>query len=260
MNKPGNRSSGQAIIRYLCILVDYCALKMLQLTGKRMVKSFDACFLYPAADHIRLKIKFLQHCCAGRKVVHLGFADAPFTEKTLAADTFLHLQLKKVTRELLGVDCDEKAVALYKKTTGDLNVELADIYQLQACAEKFAGAEVFVLGEIIEHLDNPGLALQSIHAVMPDAAALIVTVPSALNFYLLQGALNHVELGHPDHKALYSMNTLSGLLKTSGFVTQDMCYYISGNGEKLSWFQKRFPALGEGIIGVFKKQRSGTGG
>ena len=242
------------------MLMDYCALKMLQLTGRRMVKSFAACFLHPAGAGIRLKIPFLRQRCAGRKVVHLGFADAPFTKKTLAMDTFLHLQLKKVARELLGVDCDKDAVELYKKTTGDLDVEVADIYRLQACAEKLADAEVFVLGEIIEHLDNPGLALKSIYAVMPDPAVLIITVPNALNFYVLQGALNRMEIGHPDHKALYSMNTLSGLLESSGFAVEEMCYYISGNGEKVGWLQKRFPALGEGIIGVCKKQKAGTGG
>jgi len=260
MNKTCNRSFGQAVIRYLCILADYCALKLLRLTGNRVVKSFDACFLYPAVPGIRLKIPFLKQCCAGRNVVHFGFADAPFTEKTLATDTFLHLQLKTVARELLGVDCDEKAVALYKKTTGDTNVEVADIYQLQSCAEKLKDAEVFVLGEIIEHLDNPGLALKSIHAVMPDTAILVVTVPNALNFYVLKGALNDVEIGHPDHKALYSMNTLSGLMKASGFSSREMCCYISGNGETVSWLQKRFPALGEGIIGIFKKQGPDAGG
>ena len=259
MNKTDDRPFGQTLIRHLCILTDYCALKMLQLTGKRVVKTFDACFLYPSGSDIRLKIPFLRQRCAGRKVVHFGFADAPFTEKTLAVDTFLHLQLKKVAWKLLGVDCDEKAVELYKKTTGDLNVEIADIYRLQGCAEKLKDAEVFVLGEIIEHLDNPGLALESIRAVMPDPAVLIITVPNALNFYVLQGTLNHMEIGHPDHKAVYSMNTLSGLLKSAGFTVQDMCYYISGNGEKVGWFQKKFPALGEGIIGVFKKQGSVAG-
>ncbi len=243
---------------YLFSFLDYCAIKILRFTGKALISKFDKEYLQPTKQDIRVhyKIEYLLRQCTGKRVAHFGFVDSPFTEVSVHTDTFLHLQLKKVCNELLGVDYAADAVELYKESTGDMNVVIADIYDLQPQKQKFQNAEIFLLGEILEHLANPGLALKSILDSMPEKAVLIITVPNAFSIGPIKGSLNNVEIVHHDHRSWYSLFTLEVLLKSCGFRMDDACYYVSGKGSRVGFFSKSFPSLSEGIIGVFSKGAS----
>lgn len=239
---------------YSFALLDFCAVKLLQFTGNDLVSRFEKQFLQETGSpRVHYKINFLMRKCAGKKVIHFGFVDSPFTGVSVHGDTFLHLQLRAVCGELLGVDYDSAAVELYKKATGDPNVVAADIYDLEMSRPRFQNAEIFLMGEILEHLANPGLALKSIRDSMPDSAVLLLTVPNAYSFGPLKGSLNGVEIVHHDHKAWYSVFTLQALMKSCGFKTDEMAYYVSGKGDRVGRFSKAFPSLSEGMIGVFSK-------
>ena len=44
--------------------------------------------------------------CAGRRVLHIGAADAPYTREKLEAGSLLHPRIEEVAAEGVGVDVD----------------------------------------------------------------------------------------------------------------------------------------------------------
>ncbi|MBN1308006.1 MAG: hypothetical protein JXA18_08825 [Chitinispirillaceae bacterium] len=233
-------------------------LKMIEYRTEPVLRRDDLSVFFrrfplPAID-IHFKINFLLEYCRNKKVAHFGFVDYPFTKESFRTDVFLHGQLKKVAALLIGLDINAEAVKFYAEQTGDVNVRVADVYALEPHAGQLKECDVFLFGELLEHLDNAGKALQSVAAVMPDTAVLVVTVPNALCLNVFGCALHDVELVHPDHVAWYSPNTLVALGNRHGFTLDYLCFYQCGKGEKIDEMYRKYPYLADGIIGVFRKQ------
>jgi hypothetical protein len=205
---------------------------------------------------VQYKISFLRNYCKNKNVVHFGFADFPYIKQSLHTKDFLHRRLKDVTSLLFGIDYNKDAVKYYQENTGDRNAAWGDIYNLNKHASRLSGYNVFLLGEILEHLDNPGKAVQSIRAIMSENAEIIITVPNAFGLNPFTCAVSSCELVHPDHVAWYSPNTLNSLMCKNGFVLSNMLYYQYGEGETVFKVYKRYPFIADGIIGIYKKSVS----
>ena len=150
------------------------------------------------------RVTWLKEQCAGKSVLHLG-SGGP-----------LHAELRTVAERLIGVDCEPGA---------DYQVDLdwfADELPV------VSGIDVVLLGEVLEHLCNPGFLLRAIAESYP-RVTLLVTVPSAFapQPYLAQG----LETVHGQHVAWYSPQTLAVLLTRCGYVIAAWhCY--NGQGVK----------------------------
>jgi len=99
--------------------------------------------------------------------------------------------------------------------------------------------DVIFLGEILEHLTNPGNVLRMLRGTYPELT-LIVTVPNAFceagRSLLLT---KNVENINKDHVAYYSFHTLKVLGEKCGYAMQGFYWY---NGS---------PKFSEGLIMVF---------
>src|SRR5438874_8964813 len=120
------------------------------------------------------RMTYIVEACRGKQVLHLGCTDWPYTEKKLSTGTLLHVKINAVAASLVGVDADKDGVACFLKMgfpqTYVENVE--NFSQPEICRRTF---EVIVAGEIIEHLENPGLFLRSIQKLMNPTTQLIIT-------------------------------------------------------------------------------------
>ncbi|HUN55811.1 MAG TPA: hypothetical protein VMU29_11705 [Smithella sp.] len=237
-------------------LSDFCAFNILKYTSLSRVMRSESQFKHPYSSSLQIhfKINYLLHYCKGKRVVHFGFVDSPFTGSSVNSKTFLHSRLRKECEELFGIDHDANAVLLYSRVTGDSNVAVGDIYNIDSSIFALQNADIFLLGEILEHLSNPGIALQSIYNSMPESSELIITVPNAFGLSPLRGALKAVEIVHHDHVCWYSIHTLTTLLSRHHFRLKNICYYAAGEGERLGILNRAFPSLSDGIIGIFQKQ------
>jgi 2-polyprenyl-3-methyl-5-hydroxy-6-metoxy-1,4-benzoquinol methylase len=167
------------------------------------------------------RTKFILAKCAGKRVVNFG-----------SASGYLHGDIKAVAASIFGVDKVEPADLLV-----DLDDEFAPLHGLPC-------GEVYVCGEIIEHLANPGMFLKKLRWTMKNEgekdAELIVTVPNALasvlRYHAMRGTLNVNE----DHVAWYCWKTLQTLLSRYGFtIIERACY----EGQ---------PVFSEGLIAVVR--------
>ncbi|HMJ07942.1 MAG TPA: methyltransferase domain-containing protein [Pyrinomonadaceae bacterium] len=211
------------------------------------------------------RVEFIKQICAGKKVLHLGCTNFPYTAESIENNMLLHFELGEIAGELYGFDFDQAGLDLIEKA-GATNVFRADLEKLDEVAldETF---DVIVGGEMIEHLSNPGLFLQGIKRFMrPDTELVLTTINAycAMRFliYGLRGKRGKLEPVHPDHVSYYSYRTLNLVLARHGLDVNEFHFYDIGTEHRPfnRWFYNFFndvcvrvsPQLSDGIIAVAK--------
>ncbi len=209
------------------------------------------------------RTEFIKKACAGKKVLHLGCTNHPFTEQSLENNALLHFEIQAVAADLYGFDYDRQGIEILERA-GAENLYRADLEKLGELDldETF---DVIIAGEMIEHLSNPGLFLRGIKRFMrPDSILIITTINAygALRFviYGLRGKGGRNEPVHPDHVAYYSYKTLSHVLERENIRVKEFLFYDIGkehrpHNRRLFNFindaaVKLSPQLCDGVIAV----------
>ncbi len=181
----------------------------------------------PKRGVIGRKILFRKHL-KGKKVLHIACADWPYTENQMSKGESLHQFMGKIALDLWGTDVVEEGILIMKKH-GAKNVIKSDIYELHLdknlLDKKF---DVIVVSEVLEHLNNPGLALESIKkfilATNPKCEA-IFTVPNRHNFWKnIVYALKKQECGHYDHRCYFTYRTFRTLIEEYDYEVEDFYF------------------------------------
>jgi SAM-dependent methyltransferase len=209
------------------------------------------------------RVEFIKKSCEGKKVLHLGCTNYPYTQDSIDNKMLLHFELDKVAKELYGFDFDQAGLDILAAANGK-NLFRADLEKLEEVrlSDTF---DVIIAGEMIEHLSNPGLFLQGIKRFMnADTNLLITTINAycAMRFliYGLRGKGGKNEPVHPDHVAYYSYRTLSLILERENIEVRKFYFYDIGDEHRPfnRWFYNIYndicvkisPQLSDGIIAV----------
>src|SRR5207245_5348331 len=102
---------------------------------------------------------FILSRCHGARVLHLGCVDSGLLEERLSCANLLHAALSKASRDLWGIDLDAAGLDRLR------NEGFVNLYE--GSAEAIPPAiprgyfDVVLAGELIEHISNPGLLLDS---------------------------------------------------------------------------------------------------
>jgi SAM-dependent methyltransferase len=178
------------------------------------------------------RVDYLREMCRGKKVLHLGCTNWPYTQAALDDDALLHLSLKEIAGELWGFDADEEGLKVLRRERGVENLYRADLERLDQLEldEQF---DIILAGEMIEHLSNPGLFLRGIKRFMrPDSTLVITTINAYCGFrlfmYGLRGRGGRAEPVHPDHVAYYSYSTIHHMLSRENLVARRFLFYDIG--------------------------------
>jgi len=157
----------------------------------------------------------------GKKVLHVGCTDWPFTKEKLRNGELLHQRFGDLTADLYGLDIEGSGIEMMQDQ-GIKNLFVQDICSI--CEnESLMGIkfDCIVISEVIEHLTSPGQALSSIREYVTwtnPECEIIFTVPNYQNFlYQIRLGLQGKECVHPDHKFYFSYRTFRTLLEQSGF-------------------------------------------
>ena len=194
--------------------------------------------------------------CAGKKVLHVGACDFPFTEEKFHQGTLLHSAIRESAELTVGLDNNAVGVAL-ARTLGLDDILCGAIEDVDAHSIGFV-PDLIVFGEIIEHLPNPGVALEQLNLLMNagcNDCELIVTTPNAFCYKGFINALRGVETTHPDHMMYFTEATLTRLLQTSGFDKFTIKFAFPDRGRLpirrrfYRWLVSRFfPRLAETLV------------
>lgn len=203
------------------------------------------------------RLDYIIGYAAGKKVIHVGCVDhIPLIEKKIKDNLWLHKRIDEVAQKQIGIDINREGIALVKEKFGYQNVYYEDIAGNEAPGsfiqkEKW---DVMILGEILEHVDNPVHFLKQLKAkYAPFATEILVSVPNAFaweNFWL---ALRQKECINTDHRAWFSVYTLSKALTLAGFHNFFHHFVTFEPGDyKTSFFLrlmlKKYPALRSTIM------------
>lgn len=211
--------------------------------------------LIDRADHL---VDF----AAGRRVLHLGCTNAPYTMSSLEAGTLLHNRLGDVADLLVGVDVDRAGLDELARQ-GHQNLIHIDT-SIEEQLDEIPPVDLVIAGEVLEHVDDAGRFLQSIRAVVArDDAELVITT---VNAYCALRALQYAwprsgvlsEPVHPDHVAYYSLRTLGSLCERHGLTVHDTAFYDVGVEHRTGLPRRHrvandvivrlFPQLADGIV------------
>lgn len=207
------------------------------------------------------RVDYLLARARGRRVLHLGCTNAPYTDQSLQDGSLLHLKLREVAADLHGTDLDAAGLAALA-ALGVTNLHEGDLVALRSTLSPMP-FDLVIAGEIIEHVPDAGAFVRSTRAVMGPQSTLIVSTVNAycafrLAQYAVRGRRGHAEPVHPDHVAYYSQSTLAHLLRQSGMEVTGRAFYDIGR-EHLPYVRRSLallnrvatslaPQLADGII------------
>jgi 2-polyprenyl-3-methyl-5-hydroxy-6-metoxy-1,4-benzoquinol methylase len=148
----------------------------------------------------------------GRDVLDLGAGSGYWR------DDWVHSRIRGVAKSALGVDHTNEYVEESVKRGADM--VLGDVETLDL-GEKF---DVVVAGEIVEHLSNVGLFLETCQAHLRPSGRLLVTTPNTFSLSnLLRRGLLH-QPPNPDHTSWFCERTLAQSVVRYGFEVEREVY------------------------------------
>jgi len=134
------------------------------------------------------RFEFLMSRARNKKVLHIGCADG-----------HLHRFLGSVASELWGVDLSEERIADMRRV-GYRNIYQGDAEQLQRIPElRGQHFDAIIAGEMIEHLNNPGLFLDGCRFLSSANTEVIITTPN-IEYNPRFETLPAGQLRHRDHR------------------------------------------------------------
>jgi 2-polyprenyl-3-methyl-5-hydroxy-6-metoxy-1,4-benzoquinol methylase len=156
------------------------------------------------------RVAYLCGLVRGKSVLDIGVVEHT-RDATLSA-SWLHGHLKRHASRCLGVDVLEGEVK-YLKEQG-YEVILADITQAPL-PEKF---DVIIGGEVLEHLDAPGMFMENCAAMLNSGGRLAITVPNPwyINAIVKSCFSRYTFVDSADHVAWYDASTLFELGQRHG--------------------------------------------
>ncbi|MCM2285284.1 MAG: methyltransferase domain-containing protein [Desulfobacula sp.] len=171
----------------------------------------------------------LQQIVPKSKILHVGCTNSPRTIERWNRRTLLHKKLcdhaEIIGSSVIGIDIDDTAISFLQLKMPDEIILNVDAHNLSKYFENDQRFDLIIAGDVIEHLPNPGLFLQSCNSVLSHNGRILITTTNAFNIVrFLKSFLFH-EAVHNEHTAYYSHKTISRLISMSGLKCDDFGYY-----------------------------------
>ena len=196
---------------------------------------------------------------AGKTVLHLGFVGTTCEEgqyRLAAFNDSLHATLMRTTKRVVGVDIEAEIVTtLTEQGVSDLFV--GDVEALTQSAVPRDDFDVVLLGDLIEHLSNPGLMLDEIRVFLGHGGELIVTTPNAFSLPAFVRFVAGRFREGDQHVLSFNAYTLANLLRRHGWAVTETqtCYQDRTRRERSrlgfrvgEWVLRRFPRFGGTLL------------
>jgi hypothetical protein len=223
-------------------------------------KKFSNAFSFPISVKTKNvdRLTYIEKRCAGAKVIHMGFADhLPLIASKIKNNLWLHDRLVRQSSRCIGIDIDQEAFDFIQA-----NYDYQDLHLHNVTADAPLPAiineewDYFVMGEILEHVNDPVTLLSQIHRKYGKYVKhLMVTVPNALDFTSIRMAKNHKEYINTDHRFWFTPFTLAKIGQLSGWKPREFDYCQTFLPDR--WIYKRiiekYPAFRETLIMIFER-------
>jgi 2-polyprenyl-3-methyl-5-hydroxy-6-metoxy-1,4-benzoquinol methylase len=171
----------------------------------------------------------LQQVRPGSRILHVGCTGAPHTALRWLKGTLLHKRLcdaaKSCGAHIIGVDIDKASLAWLQERMPDAELHYGDAQKLRDCEGLGSCFDLILATDVIEHLPNPGLFLESCRTLLSPSGHLLMTTCNAFGIGRFAKALLDHEAVHEEHTAYFSHRTLTRLCLMSGLKALKLGYY-----------------------------------
>ena len=176
----------------------------------------------PAKDYVH-RHDFIAGLCAGKSVLDIGFVGEVSTaldHKVAQFEHSLHLRLNEVAKSVVGIDIDSVAVKSLQARCSDLTCVAGNVENV----EQIPGApfEIIVAGDVLEHMDGPGMALANLRRFLEPNGRLIISVPNAFGLPNYLRFLAGRFTDGPDHVQTYTRFTIANALRRHGYAVEEV--------------------------------------
>lgn len=215
----------------------------------------------------RHRFDVIESLVRGTNVIHVGCIDhVPLLAQKIGSGTWLHGRLSRLAARCVGIDINAEGVAAARSQFGVDNVFYGDLAADAEIAPVLAGHWDYVLlGEMLEHVDNPVDFLASIVANYGDRIErVVVTVPNAFRAGNLLAALRGQEWINSDHRYWFTPYTLLKVLSRAGLDVEmlELCHFSHQRGVKRALKDavlRRFPLFCEDLVAVCRPRARPAG-
>lgn len=162
------------------------------------------------------RIQPVRECCKDLNVLNIGCtgSDVLFKNNTV------HSQISQVAKYLHGIDINEDGIDHLKR--GGFNVSVANAENFQLEIKNF---DIAILGDVIEHVSNPGLVFDSVFNHLKPGGMCLVTTPNPHAFgVIVRRLLNFKYQVNDEHVCWFDPYLLSFLMARSGFSEFSLFY------------------------------------
>lgn len=204
---------------------------------------FDRGFKYKIAGGIKFggedKIAYLASLLKGKSVIHLGCTDhIDYIDLKIRENIWLHKIITDISKTCIGIDINEEAIEYIKKKYAGKNfannIYAADITS-NFLKEKNIKAEYLLMGEILEHIDNPVNFMKEIIAKNKgQIRKIIITVPNMYNIHTRIFSWFNIEQINTDHRYWFSPITLWKVASRAGLKVESIDLLSSPVSNKLT--------------------------
>jgi len=166
------------------------------------------------------RVELIKNLCINKKVIHVGCVDhLPLIEDKIGKNTWLHKIITDVSTETIGIDINKEGIDYLSAKLKINNVIHADIISDEIPEVSNKKWDYMILGEIVEHVDNPIHFLNKIKEKYQDIVGqIIITVPNILVKNRLKLMVdNSAELINTDHRFWFTPYTLTKVMYQAGF-------------------------------------------
>lgn len=159
-------------------------------------------------------------------VIHLGCSDhKPIIAEKIKNNKWLHKLITDNAKSCVGIDIDRDSIEFITRELGYSNVRHGDIMKDSFPEISEKKWDYIVLGEIVEHLDNPVDFLRKIKEKYGNNVnKFIITVPSIYNESQIRHMFQYKEVINSDHRFWFTPYTITKLLFSAGLIPDKISY------------------------------------
>lgn len=194
------------------------------LEGKKFSNNLVVPYSY--RQSIPNRIQFVTELVKGKSVIHLGCLDhLPLIDDKILRGQWLHKELTENASVCVGVDIDEGTKKYVETRHGYTNIILGDFTQKKLPELAARQWDYAVLGEILEHIDNPVTYLKSIRELYSDCLKqIVITVPNAWTRTTMRMANRSAEIINSDHRYWFTPYTLGKVIFQAGLSLEEIYF------------------------------------
>ncbi|MFA5045980.1 MAG: methyltransferase domain-containing protein [Paludibacter sp.] len=172
------------------------------------------------------RIEKILEITKNKSVIHVGCADhLPLIETKIKNNKWLHRLLIENTTQCIGVDNNEEAVNFINNKLNIRDVYCFDITSDNVSILDNSHWDYMILGEIIEHIDNPVAFLTKIKEKYTGKVdKILITAPNVFNILTIKDIKSNIENINTDHRYWFSPFTLTKVMIRSGFNNCDLTF------------------------------------